>query len=103
MEEFRSLIERLQIPVLLTWKAIDFLAEDHPLFAGRPGGTGQRGANFTQQNSDFLLVLGARLDAGQTAYNHANFARAARKVMVDVDPAEIDKMQCSIDVRAPFD
>lgn len=103
LDDFHALLEWLSLPTLLTWKAIDFLAEDHPLYCGRPGGTGQRGANFTQQNADFLLVIGARLDAGQTAYNHANFARAARKVMVDIDPAEIDKMQTPIDVRAPFD
>jgi acetolactate synthase-1/2/3 large subunit len=103
LDDFHRLIERLQIPVLLTWKAIDFLAEDYPLYCGRPGGTGQRGANFTQQNADFLLIIGARLDAGQTAYNHANFARAATRVMVDIDPAEIDKMQTKIHLRAPFD
>jgi len=103
LDDFHCLIEHLQIPVLLTWKAIDFLAEDHPLYCGRPGGTGQRGANFTQQNADFLLIIGARLDAGQTAYNHANFARAASLVMVDIDPAEIDKMQTEIHLRAPFD
>lgn len=100
--EFRALIERLRVPVLLTWKAIDFLGEDDPLYCGRPGGTGQRGANFTQQNADFLLTIGARLDAGQTAYNHANFAPRAHKVMVDIDPAEIEKMQTHIDVRAPY-
>jgi len=103
LDDFHALLRRLPVPTLLTWKAIDFLAEDHPLYCGRPGGTGQRGANFTQQNADFLLIVGARLDAGQTAYNHANFARAARKVMVDVDAAEIDKMQTPIEVRAPYD
>lgn len=101
--EFESLLEKLKIPVLLTWKAADFLAEGDPYYCGRPGGTGQRGANFTQQNSDMLLIIGARLDAGQTAYNHGCFARVAQKVMVDIDPAEIDKMQTPIRVRAPFD
>jgi len=102
-DDFQQLIERLRIPVLLTWKAIDFLGEDHSLYAGRPGGSGQRGANFTQQNADFLLVLGARLDAGQTAFSDTNFARASRKVMVDIDPSEIDKMKTTIDVRVPVD
>jgi acetolactate synthase-1/2/3 large subunit len=100
---FYSLIERLQIPVLLTWKAADFLPETHPLFCGRPGAAGQRGANFTQQNADFILVVGARLDYGQLAYSHSNFARAARKVMVDVDPAELEKMQTPIDVAIHSD
>src|SRR5680860_560416 len=38
---FFQLIEQLQIPILTTWKAIDLLPEDHPLFYGRPGSVGQ--------------------------------------------------------------
>jgi len=98
LDDFFRLIERLKIPVLTTWKAADFLPQDHPLYAGRPGAVGQRGANFTQQNADWLLIIGARMDLGQTAYTHANFARAARKIMVDIDAAEITKMQMKIDV-----
>ena len=103
VDEFMDLIRILQIPVLTTWKAIDFLPEDHPLYVGRPGSVGQRGANFAQQNSDWILVIGARLDLGQTAYNHSNFARAAKKIMVDVDPGEIRKMSMPIDVAVCAD
>jgi acetolactate synthase-1/2/3 large subunit len=92
------LIEILQIPVLATWKVVDLLPETNLYYAGRPGAIGQRGANFTQQNADFLLVLGARLDLPQTAFDHANFARHARKVLVDIDPAEIGKLQMPINV-----
>jgi len=98
LDEFLRLAEALHIPVLTTWKAADFLPEDHPLYAGRPGAVGQRGANFTQQNADWLLMIGARMDLGQTAYTHANVARAARKIMVDIDDAEIRKMQMRVDV-----
>ncbi len=89
---FRELLKRLPIPVLTTWKAADFLPEDHPRFAGRPGASGQRGANFTQQNSDWILCLGARLDHGQIAYMPEYFARGARKILVDVDPHELEKL-----------
>jgi acetolactate synthase-1/2/3 large subunit len=92
------LLARLGVPVLTTWKAADLLADDDPLFAGRPGAVGQRGANFTQQNADCLLILGARLDLPQTAFDHANFARGATKIMVDVDAAEIAKMGTAIDL-----
>ena len=91
VEAFRALVERLKLPVLLTWKAADFLPEDHPAYIGRPGGMGQRGANFTQQRADWILVLGARLDLPSVAFNHANFAPRAFKVFVDVDPAELAK------------
>jgi acetolactate synthase-1/2/3 large subunit len=95
---FLKWVETLGIPVLTTWKALDFLPEDHPLYVGRPGAVGQRAANFAQQTSDLFISLGARLDYGQTAYNHQNFAPRARKVVVDIDPAEIAKLDMEIAV-----
>jgi acetolactate synthase-1/2/3 large subunit len=102
-EAFHQLLEVLKIPVLTTWKAADILPENHPLYAGRPGSIGQRGANFVQQNADCLLVLGARLDLPQTAFNHAGFAPGARKIMVDIDPTEIRKMQTRIEIPVVMD
>jgi acetolactate synthase-1/2/3 large subunit len=98
LDDFLALIEKLNIPVLTTWKSLDFLPEHHRLFAGRPGAVGQRGANFAQQNADWLMILGARMDFGQTAYSHEYFARGARKIMVDIDPAEVQKLKMKIDV-----
>lgn len=92
------LIQLLGIPVLLTWKAADMLPEEHALYAGRPGAIGQRAANFTQQNADFLLILGARLDMPSIAFSHENFAREATKVLVDIDAAELGKMKAKLDV-----
>jgi len=91
-EHLYELTDVLKIPVLTTWKAIDFFAEDHACYAGRPGIAGQRAANFTQQNADLIITIGARLDHGQTAYQPHNFARKAVKVIVDIDPHEIHKM-----------
>lgn len=96
--DLHRLLAALHVPVLTTWKMADFMPDDHPLYIGRPGSIGQRAANFAQQNSDFILILGARLDLGQTGYNHRNFAKSAKKVMIDVDPAEIRKMDMDIDV-----
>jgi acetolactate synthase I/II/III large subunit len=101
--EALALAERFGLPVLTTWKAADFLPEDHPLFAGRPGAAGQRGANFTQQNADWLLVLGARLDHGQTAYMPEWFARGARKFVVDVDAAELRKLRMDVELGLEAD
>jgi acetolactate synthase-1/2/3 large subunit len=83
---------------LLTWKVIDLLPEEHPHYAGRPGAIGQRGANFTQQNADCLVVIGARLDLPQTAFNPENIAPGAAKILVDIDRAEIAKLGMPIDV-----
>ena len=101
--EFTELIEMLKVPVLTTWKAIDFMGETHPLYVGRPGMTGQRGANFAQQNADWLLAVGARLDLGQTAYTHHSFARGAHKTIVDIDIHELNKLQMFIDVPIQAD
>jgi acetolactate synthase I/II/III large subunit len=102
-QELLEVVRRLGIPVLTTWKALDLLMDDDPLYCGRPGAIGQRAANFAQQNADWLLSLGARLDLGQTGYRHDTFARAARKVIVDIDPAEIGKLQMRVDVAAVVD
>ena len=91
-KQLHELVDILKIPVLTTWKGIDFFAEDHECYVGRPGIAGQRGANFTQQNADLIITIGARLDHGQTAYQAHNFARDAVKVIVDIDPFEIRKM-----------
>ena len=103
IELFLKWAESIGIPILTTWKALDFLADDHPLYVGRPGAVGQRAANFAQQKSDLFLSIGARLDNGQTAYNHRNFAPRAAKVIVDVDPAEIAKLQMPIAVSLAAD
>ncbi|MFO1431432.1 MAG: thiamine pyrophosphate-binding protein [Candidatus Competibacteraceae bacterium] len=98
VETFRQFVEHWQIPVLTTWLAMDLLEAEHPLFFGRPGGMAPRGANFTVQNADFLLVIGSRLDLGLVGYSYENFARAARKVIVDIDPTEIAKLPIPVDV-----
>lgn len=97
LPEFYEFIKKTGIPVLTTWKALDVLEESHPQYVGRPGGVGQRGANFNQQNSDFILVIGARLDHGQLAYQPQYFAREAIKCIVDIDINEINKLGINIE------
>ncbi len=95
---FRELVETLGIPVLTTWNGIDLIEEDNPLYFGRPGGLGHRYANFIQQNSDFFMSIGARLNLLQTGYNYDGFARGAVKVMVDIDNAELHKINVRPDI-----
>ncbi len=100
---FSRIAEKLGAPVLLTWLGQDLLPYDHALCFDRPGSLAPRGANFTLQNSDALLTIGARLDMAMTAYNHSRFAAHARKAMVDIDPAEIAKMKCPIELSIVAD
>ena len=96
VDEFCRAVETVGAPVLTTWLGLDLIPDAHPLFAGRPGAIAPRGANFTLQNADVLLVIGARLDMALTGYAHDKLARAAVKVMVDVDEAEIRKMRTPV-------
>jgi len=98
IEGFHQLISLLGIPVLTTWNGIDLIWEDHPFYYGRPGGLGHRYANFIQQNSDFFLSIGARLNLLQTGYNFDGFARCAKKIMVDIDPNELHKINVRPDI-----
>lgn len=102
-KEFLNLIDALGIPVLTTWRMMDILPEDYGLYFGRPGSIASRYANFVQQNSDFILTIGARLDLPQVGHSYANFARAAKKVIVDIDESEIRKIETKIDVPVVAD
>jgi acetolactate synthase I/II/III large subunit len=102
--ELLALIDRLGIPAeAATSLGIDLIPGDHPLFFGRPGPIAPRYANFILQNCDLLIAVGARLDMAMTAYAHEKLARGAKKVMVDIDPAEIAKMKTAIHVPVHAD
>ncbi|MCE0496609.1 MAG: thiamine pyrophosphate-binding protein [Methylacidiphilales bacterium] len=91
LDLFERVAARLGVPVTAAWTAPDVIPTDHPLYCGRPGTVGDRPGNFTVQNSDLVLVLGSRLNIRQVSYTWQNFARAAYKIQVDIDPAELDK------------
>jgi acetolactate synthase-1/2/3 large subunit len=97
-ERFLKIAARLGVPVATAFNAHDVMAGENPLFAGQPGTVGDRAGNFAVQNADFLLVLGCRLNIRQISYNWDSFARAAYKVMVDIDKAELAKPTLSIDL-----
>lgn len=102
-KQFLALARRLGVPVLTTWRAADLLGETDPLYFGRPGSIASRGANFVQQNSDFILLLGARLDLPQVGHNYNMFARGAKKVAVEIDPRELAKLAMPLAVKAACD
>ena len=96
--EFFRLVEQLGVPVVTTWNAMDLIPWEHPLCVGRPGVVALRAPNFAIQNCDLLLSIGSRLDNIITAYNPRGFARAARKIVVDIDVEEINKLDMDIDI-----
>lgn len=88
---FLDVIERIGIPVVSSFCGFDLIHSDHPLFIGRIGTIGNRGGNFALQNADLLLSVGSRNNIKQVSYNLGVFARAATKVIVDIDAAELGK------------
>ena len=98
VEEFRILMEKLKIPVIATFVGYDIVPSTNPYYFGRYGSMGQRAGNFTVQNSDLVLAIGSRLNIRAISYNYKAFAREAMKIVVDIDPAELEKPTLKIDV-----
>lgn len=90
--EIRKIVEEFQIPVLATWRAKGVFGDDEALYMGSPGIPTPRFSNYVLQNTDFLLIIGSRLNPAITAFDEARFAPDAKKVMVDIERAEIDKL-----------
>jgi acetolactate synthase-1/2/3 large subunit len=97
------LIERLGIPVVTGFNAHDLVPTAHPTYVGRPGTIGDRAGNFAVQNADVLLVLGCRLNIRQISYAWHLFARAAYKIIVDIDEAELRKPTIKPDLAVHAD
>ena len=97
-KEFKELVEKLDFPVCPSWAFADCLPEDHPNRVGLIGIYGNRGANFAVQNADLLLTIGTRLDSRMTGKKEG-FARGAKIIMVDIDPAELKNFNPDIPIE----
>lgn len=98
-DEFRQVIDKLNIPVTTGWDCIDLVEDDYPLYAGRPGNMGDRPGNFAVQNSDLFFSVGSRLSVRQVGYNYKSWARKAYKIVVDVDFEELKKPDVNADMQ----
>lgn len=101
--DFYQLIERIKAPVITTWKTIDMFAEDYPYYAGHPGIMGDRAANKILQEADLIISIGSRLDTSITAFDESRFGIKAKKVIVDIDSNEINRMTMNKDVAVACD
>ncbi len=93
-------IKQSGIPVLSTVSGIDMFDSNDPNWYGRPSNFGQRAANFIIQNSDLLISLGAGLHYETTGFNAKAFARAAKKIIIDIDQEELKKPTVKPDIPA---
>ncbi len=90
-DTFRSVAEKLNIPIVTYWNAVDLIEDDNPLYCGRAGNMGDRPGNWAIQNADLILAVGTRISIRQVGYNWKTWARAAKVIMVDIDAAELKK------------
>jgi acetolactate synthase I/II/III large subunit len=90
MQEVRELVERAGIPVALTLLGLGAFPASHPLNLGMMGMHGEAWVNHTIQDADLLLALGMRFDDRVTG-NLKTYAPNAKKIHVEIDPAEINK------------
>lgn len=97
-ESFKKLVLKLGVPVVTYWNSIDVIESDHPLYCGRAGNMGDRAGNFAVQNADVLLCIGTRISIRQVGYNWQSWAREAKVIMVDIDPAEFKKPTIHVDM-----
>jgi acetolactate synthase-1/2/3 large subunit len=86
----RQLAERAQIPIAMTLLGIGGVPASHPLNLGMMGMHGEAWVNTAIQEADLLLAFGMRFDDRVTG-NLKTYAPKARKVHIDIDPAEIGK------------
>ena len=89
-EELRELVEAIQAPVITTLLGIGSFPRTHPLCLGMSGMHGEAYANKAVQGADLLIAVGMRFSDRVTG-KVESFARGAKVIHIDVDPAEIGK------------
>ncbi|NDK37923.1 acetolactate synthase 2 catalytic subunit [Pseudoxanthomonas gei] len=98
---FREFVEATRIPTVLTLRGLGALPGGHPDYLGMLGMHGTRAANMAVQESDLLIVVGARFDDRATG-KLAEFAPFARVIHLDADAYEISKLRTA-NIAVPGD
>jgi len=90
-DDLLGFAEKTRTPVAVTLLGKGAFPPSHPLFLGMMGMHGHPTANHAIQEADLLIALGMRFDDRVTG-NPAVYAVQARKIHIDIDEAEIDKV-----------
>lgn len=92
MEEFRAFVEKADIPVASTLLGLSALSIEHPNYMGWLGMHGMYAPNVKTDECDVLIAIGMRFDDRVTG-NANLFAKQAKIVHIEIDPAEIEKIK----------
>ena len=89
-KEFQAFVEKSGIPAAWTVLGAGAIPTDHPLNVGMLGMHGNYGPNVLTNSCDVLIAIGMRFDDRVTG-RLDKYAKQAKVVHLDIDPAEIDK------------
>jgi len=103
IRELHTFVEKFNLPLTTSRLGMDLIGFDHPRFVGHPGTYGDRPANIAIQNSDVFISIGCRLGVGLVGHDYDDFARYSRKIVVDIDPTELNKPSVKADVKVHCD
>lgn len=98
LDIFEKFINTSGIPVVTTYLGIDTLKQDNIHYVGKTGVKGDRPANLAMQNSDLIISIGSSLHVSVIGYDYKQFARAAKKVIIDIDETSHKKNTIDIDL-----
>jgi acetolactate synthase I/II/III large subunit len=90
-EALRTLLEKANIPCAATTMGLGAIPHDHPLYYGMLGMHGNYATNLQTNEADVILAIGMRFDDRVTG-NAATYARHAKIIHIDIDPAELNKI-----------
>jgi acetolactate synthase-1/2/3 large subunit len=97
--ELRAFVEKAGLPAACTLLGLSALPSDHPLNQGMLGMHGNLAPNVMTNRCDVLIAVGMRFDDRVTG-NTATYARQAKIIHFDIDPAEINK-NIQVDLAVP--
>lgn len=97
IDELKNFVEKYKIPFVVSYLSTDILPSNHPQYIGKIGIKGERAANFSLQNADFILSVGCRLSVALTGFEYNKFGRDAKLFVVDIDKNEHQKNTVKID------
>ena len=103
VNEFRSFLEKTNMPVVCSLPGLGTLPSNHPLCFSFIGHTGEYFANLAAYHSDLLIVLGARLDLRQTGTAINDFKKNKIIVRVDMDNSELEFGRVRADININMD
>jgi len=97
IELLAKFIKLFKIPVVTPYLGIDTIRHDEGYYIGKTGVKGERAANLAMQNSDLVLSIGSSLHVSVIGYNYKQFAREAKKIVIDIDEITHKKQTIDID------